>query len=140
MRQQAAVDNEGRGWRMIMNSFLILAVEAVPTGYSYQARVDVSAPPSPAISHSITPAVTTAPSNPTRIRISSFGVNSTVMKLGLLRDGSLQVQPSHVLASIGALTHGNVRVALPHFVSEVEIRRFFTIIPVVIANARRQVQ
>ena len=93
MRRQTAVDNEGRVWRMIVNSFLILAVAAV----------------------------TTARSNPTRIRISSFGVNSTVMKLGLLRDGS-------------------VRVSLPHFVLGEEINRFCNIIPVAIANVRRQVR
>ena len=51
-----------------------------------------------------------------------------------------QLQPSHVLAAIGALTHGNVRISLPHFVSETEINRFCAIIPVAIANVRRQVQ
>jgi cysteine desulfurase len=51
-----------------------------------------------------------------------------------------QLQPSHVLAAMGALTHGNVRVSLPHFVLSEEINRFCNIIPVAIANVRRQVQ
>jgi cysteine desulfurase len=49
-----------------------------------------------------------------------------------------QLQPSHVLAAMGALTHGNVRVCLPHFVSSEEIDRFCTLIPIAIANVRKR--
>lgn len=48
-----------------------------------------------------------------------------------------QLQPSHVLAAMGALTHGNVRVFLPHFVTVEEIDRFCALIPVAIANVRK---
>jgi cysteine desulfurase len=51
---------------------------------------------------------------------------------------SEQLQPSHVLAAIGALTHGNVRVFLPHFVSSVDIDRFCALIPVAISNVRKR--
>ncbi|HUW78511.1 MAG TPA: aminotransferase class V-fold PLP-dependent enzyme [Candidatus Nanopelagicaceae bacterium] len=49
-----------------------------------------------------------------------------------------QLQPSHVLAAMGALTHGNIRVTLPHFVSGQDIDRFCELIPVAIANVRKK--
>jgi cysteine desulfurase len=49
-----------------------------------------------------------------------------------------QLQPSHVLAAMGALTHGNVRICLPHFVTSVEIDRFCALIPVAIENVRKR--
>lgn len=48
-----------------------------------------------------------------------------------------QLQPSHVLAAMGALTHGNVRVCLPHQVTNADIDRFCGLIPVAIANVRK---
>jgi len=50
-----------------------------------------------------------------------------------------QLKPSHVLAAMGALTHGNVRVWLPHFVSDTEIDQFCKVIPVAIANVRNRI-
>ena len=75
MRQRTAADNQGRAWRAIINSLLVLILAAV-------------------ISDLHMPAFSSARSNPTRIRIPSIGVNSTVMNLGLLKDGSLQVPPT----------------------------------------------
>lgn len=48
-----------------------------------------------------------------------------------------QLQPSHVLAAMGALTHGNVRICLPHAVTSDEIDRFCALIPVAISNVRK---
>lgn len=49
-----------------------------------------------------------------------------------------QLQPSHVLAAMGALTHGNVRVSLPHSATSDEIDRFCNLIPIAISNVRRR--
>jgi cysteine desulfurase len=49
-----------------------------------------------------------------------------------------QLQPSHVLAAMGSLTHGNVRVVLPHFTSSEEVDRFCNLIPSAIANVRKR--
>ncbi len=49
-----------------------------------------------------------------------------------------QLQPSHVLAAMGALTHGNVRVSLPHSVTSEDIDRFCRLIPATISNVRKR--
>jgi cysteine desulfurase len=46
------------------------------------------------------------------------------------------LQPSHVLAAMGALTHGNVRVSLPVGVEEAEVVRFLDELPGVVARVR----
>lgn len=50
-----------------------------------------------------------------------------------------QLKPSHVLAAMGALTHGNVRVWLPHSASDAEIDQFCKVIPAAIANVRNRI-
>ncbi|HSJ20441.1 MAG TPA: aminotransferase class V-fold PLP-dependent enzyme [Nocardioidaceae bacterium] len=44
--------------------------------------------------------------------------------------------PSHVLAAMGALTHGNVRVSLARDTTEQEVDRFLEILPDVVAKIR----
>jgi cysteine desulfurase len=44
--------------------------------------------------------------------------------------------PSHVLAAMGALTHGNVRVSLTRETSEEEVDRFLAVLPDVVARIR----
>ena len=51
---------------------------------------------------------------------------------------SSTLQPSHVLAAMGVLTHGNVRVSLPLEVTETEVERFLNVLPGVVANLRAQ--
>jgi cysteine desulfurase len=45
--------------------------------------------------------------------------------------------PSHVLAAMGALTHGNVRVSLHRGTSEADVERFLAVLPGVVAGLRR---
>jgi cysteine desulfurase len=45
--------------------------------------------------------------------------------------------PSHVLAAMGALTHGNLRVSLPHGVRDDDVDRFLVVVPDVVARVRR---
>lgn len=45
-------------------------------------------------------------------------------------------QPSHVLAAMGALTHGNVRVSLPRGTTEQDITGFLTALPPIVARLR----
>ena len=45
--------------------------------------------------------------------------------------------PSHVLAAMGALTHGNLRVSLPQGVREGDVDRFLAVLPAVVARVRR---
>jgi cysteine desulfurase len=44
--------------------------------------------------------------------------------------------PSHVLAAMGVLTHGNVRVSLPYDVTEAAVDRFLQVLPDVVARIR----
>jgi cysteine desulfurase len=49
------------------------------------------------------------------------------------------LQPSHVLAAMGVLTHGNVRVSLHSGVSTDDVRRFLTVLPGLVADVRAEV-
>jgi cysteine desulfurase len=46
------------------------------------------------------------------------------------------LQPSHVLAAMGALTHGNLRVSLPVGVAVDDVDRFLDVLPGVVAGVR----
>lgn len=46
------------------------------------------------------------------------------------------LRPSHVLAAVGGLTHGNVRLVLPRGVTETEVDRFCALLPEVVAELR----
>lgn len=48
------------------------------------------------------------------------------------------LEPSHVLAAMGALTHGNVRVSLDLTTTEAEVDRFLTVLPEVIGKLRTE--
>jgi cysteine desulfurase len=45
-------------------------------------------------------------------------------------------QPSHVLAAMGAITHGNVRVSLPRNTSQDSVARFLTVLPDIVRRLR----
>lgn len=47
------------------------------------------------------------------------------------------LEPSHVLAAMGALTHGNVRVSLTRDADEAEVDAFLDVLPGVVADIRR---
>lgn len=49
---------------------------------------------------------------------------------------SSALEPSHVLAAMGALTHGNVRLALPADVREDDVERFCAELPLAVAAVR----
>ena len=49
---------------------------------------------------------------------------------------SSTLEPSHVLAAMGALTHGNVRVSLSREASEAEVDRFLQVLPGVVSDIR----
>jgi cysteine desulfurase len=46
------------------------------------------------------------------------------------------LEPSHVLAAMGALTQGNLRVSLPSGVREDDVDRFLAVLPGVVARVR----
>jgi cysteine desulfurase len=46
------------------------------------------------------------------------------------------LQPSHVLAAMGVLTHGNVRVSLPVTTTDAEIESFLAVLPQVVTRLR----
>ncbi len=46
------------------------------------------------------------------------------------------LEPSHVLAAMGALTQGNLRVSLPSGVREQDVDRFLAVLPGVVARVR----
>jgi len=49
-------------------------------------------------------------------------------------------QPSHVLAAMGALTHGNVRVSLPREASAQSVDEFLDVLPRIVAGVRDTVR
>ena len=49
-------------------------------------------------------------------------------------------QPSHVLAAMGALTHGNVRVSLPRGVTARSVEEFLEVLPRIVATVRDTVR
>ncbi|QWC85674.1 aminotransferase class V-fold PLP-dependent enzyme [Nocardioidaceae bacterium] len=49
------------------------------------------------------------------------------------------LEPSHVLAAMGALTHGNVRLSLDRDVSDADVDRFLAVLPGVVAEVRARV-
>ncbi|WP_432829602.1 cysteine desulfurase family protein [Dactylosporangium sp. CA-092794] len=48
------------------------------------------------------------------------------------------LRPSHVLAAMGVLTHGNVRVSLHRGVTADDVRRFLAVLPGLVADARAE--
>jgi cysteine desulfurase len=48
------------------------------------------------------------------------------------------LEPSRVLAAVGALTHGNVRIGLHPGVTDDDVERFLAVLPTVIADVRAQ--
>jgi cysteine desulfurase len=49
---------------------------------------------------------------------------------------SSTLEPSHVLAAMGVLTHGNIRIALPRDVTEETVTRFCDVLPAVVERIR----
>ncbi len=47
------------------------------------------------------------------------------------------LEPSHVLAAMGALTHGNVRVSLTRDTTEADVERFLVALPEVLGELRK---
>jgi cysteine desulfurase len=48
-------------------------------------------------------------------------------------------QPSHVLAAMGAMTHGNVRVSLPRSATEESVAGFLAVLPGIVRRLRRDI-
>jgi cysteine desulfurase len=48
------------------------------------------------------------------------------------------LRPSHVLAAMGVLTHGNIRVSLHPGVRDDDVTRFLAVLPKVVANVRAE--
>ncbi len=49
------------------------------------------------------------------------------------------LRPSHVLAAMGVLSHGNVRVSLHRDTTPAEVERFLAVLPGVVAELRAEV-
>ncbi|WP_407343858.1 aminotransferase class V-fold PLP-dependent enzyme [Pengzhenrongella phosphoraccumulans] len=49
---------------------------------------------------------------------------------------SSALEPSHVLAAMGVLTHGNVRLTLPPDVTDDDVDRFLAVLPAAVARVR----
>jgi cysteine desulfurase len=49
-------------------------------------------------------------------------------------------QPSHVLAAMGVLTQGNVRVSLPRTATPESVEEFLTVLPPIVARVRETVR
>ena len=47
--------------------------------------------------------------------------------------------PSHVLAAMGALTHGNVRIGLTRTTSDDEVEAFLEVLPLIVARLRDEI-
>jgi cysteine desulfurase len=83
---------------------------------------------------------------PHLVAFSCLYVDGEALVLGLDRAGyaissgsscvSDTRRPSHVLAAMGALTQGNVRVSLPYDVTEETVDGFLDVLPTVVADVR----
>ena len=51
---------------------------------------------------------------------------------------SSTLEPSHVLAAMGALTHGNIRVSLTRDATDAEVDAFCSALPEVVAQLRAE--
>lgn len=49
------------------------------------------------------------------------------------------LEPSHVLAAMGVLTHGNVRVSLTRDTTEADVERFLAVLPEVVVRIRAEI-
>ena len=47
------------------------------------------------------------------------------------------LEPSHVLAAMGALTHGNVRVSLTRDATEADVDAFLAVLPSTVEEIRK---
>ena len=47
------------------------------------------------------------------------------------------LEPSHVLAAMGALTHGNVRVSLSRDATQADVDDFLAVLPATVEEIRR---
>ena len=124
MHQGIADRKVNRLWRVAIISPLILAVAIIASGSYNRSQADASVLPisshsrslvRTAVSDSSNPTVLSmAKSSPIRIRIPAIGVNSRLMKLGLQKDGSLQVPPSAFPAGwyTGSPTPGEIGPAI----------------------------
>ncbi|GHE27215.1 aminotransferase [Kitasatospora indigofera] len=83
---------------------------------------------------------------PHLVTFSCLYVDGEVLLAGLDRAGfavssgssctSSTLTPSHVLAAMGVLTEGNVRVSLPFDATEAEVERFLAVLPGIVAEVR----
>jgi cysteine desulfurase len=83
---------------------------------------------------------------PHLVTFSCLYVDGEALVTGLDREGfgvasgsactASTLTPSHVLAAMGALTHGNVRVSLTRETTEDEVDRFLEVLPRVVADLR----
>jgi cysteine desulfurase len=48
------------------------------------------------------------------------------------------LRPSHVLAAMGVLTHGNIRVSLHPGVRDDDVTRFLAVLPAIVADVRAE--
>jgi hypothetical protein len=111
----------GRRWPATL-AVLVAAVVLATTGCSAEAQVaqaPTAATRTSAVPESAAPAADTAPapmgrSAPVRVRIPAIGVDSELMPLGLLADGSLEVPPEGFPAGwyTGAPTPGELGPAI----------------------------
>lgn len=114
MHQSITDRKMNRLWRVVVISPMILTVAIITSGSSSQPRVDASAISSSSNAKFVTPVVSMTKSSPIRIRIPAIGVDSKLMKLGLQKDGSLQVPPSGSPAGwyTGSPTPGEIGPAI----------------------------
>lgn len=84
------------------------------------------------------------------LSISILNVSGEVLVGALARQGfavasgsaciASAIEPSHVLKSMGLLTHGNIRISLMHGVQESEIKRFLALLPGIVSQLRQESQ
>ncbi|MDO9498166.1 MAG: aminotransferase, partial [Nocardioides sp.] len=49
------------------------------------------------------------------------------------------LEPSHVLAAMGALTHGNLRLSLTRDTTDADVEAFLAVLPAAVAEIRADV-
>lgn len=114
MPQRIAERKMDRLWWVIVISPIILALAMITSGSFNQSAVDASASSISSRLNAAIPKAVMAKSTPIRIRILAIGLDSKLMKLGLQKDGTLEVPPSAFPAGwyTGSPTPGQIGPAV----------------------------
>ena len=110
-------------------------VEKLRSGISVVPDVDLAGDPSRRVPHLLTFSALYVDGEALTLELDKAGF---AVSSGSACSASSE-HPSHVLAAMGALTHGNVRIGVTRKTTEADVHRFLDVVPQIIAELRATV-